>query len=144
MYSSNIQDGSTTPNAPTGVTGWTGWVAFAAFLMMISGALSGIMGFLAVINNNWTLWNNNNLPYGSTYGWGWVSMFVGLVVFLIGAALMRGSMFARTVAVLIAAGSLVVHFATLYVAPFWSLTVITINILVIWAVMVHGKEMKNI
>lgn len=144
MSSSKAPARSTTSSAPTEVTGWTGWVAFAAYMLMISGALSGLMGFLAVINSNWTLWNNNNLPYGSTYGWGWVSMLVGLVVFSIGAALMRGSMFARTVAVLIAAGSLIVHFATLYVAPFWSLTVITINILVIWAVMVHGKEMKEI
>jgi hypothetical protein len=113
-------------------------------MMMLSGALSGIIGFLAVINNNWTMWNNNGAPYGSPYGWGWWSMFVGLVVFSIGAALLRGSMFARTVAVFIAAASLISHFVTLNVAPLWSITVITIDILVIWAVMVHGKEMKEI
>jgi hypothetical protein len=28
-------------------------------------------------------------------------------------------------------------------APLWSLTVIVIEILVIWAVMVHGKESKH-
>jgi hypothetical protein len=133
----------TQPPAPH-VTGWTGWISFAAFMMMLSGVLSGIEGFLAVINNNWTMWNNDGLPYGSAYGWGWWSMFVGLVVFSIGAALLRGSMFARTVAVFIAAGSLISHFVSLNVAPLWSLTVITIDVLVIWAVMVHGKEMKEL
>jgi hypothetical protein len=144
MSNINVETPSTTPRTATKATGWTGWVSFAAFMMMLSGALSGIIGFLAVINNNWTMWNNNGAPYGSPYGWGWWSMFVGLVVFSIGAALLRGSMFARTVAVFIAAGSLISHFVTLNVAPLWSITVITIDILVIWAVMVHGKEMKEI
>jgi hypothetical protein len=70
-------------------------------------------------------------------------MFVGLVVFAIGAALLRGSMFARVVAVFIAAGSLLSSFVLLNIAPLWSLTVITVDILVIWAVMVHGHEMKD-
>jgi len=64
MTSSNVQARSTSPNAPAEPTGWTGWVAFAAYLLMISGALSGIQGFLAVINHNWTMWNNNGAPYG--------------------------------------------------------------------------------
>jgi len=128
----------------TEATGWTGWIAFASVMLMLSGVLSGVEGFLAVINNNWTMWNNNGLPFGSAYGWGWWSMFVGLVVFSIGAALMRGSMFARTVAVFVAASSLISHFVSLNVAPLWSITLITIDLLVIWAVIVHGKEMKEI
>jgi hypothetical protein len=142
MSSSNVQ--TQYSNAPTGTTGWTGWVAFAAYVMMISGALTAVMGFLAVINNNWTMWNNNGVPFGSPYVWGWWNMFLGIVVISIGAALMGGSMFARTVAVFVAAGSLISQFVGLYVAPFWSLTVIVIDILVIWAIMVHGREMKDV
>ncbi len=144
MTNVNVGSTSTTPSGPTEVTGWTGWISFAAFMLMLSGCLTGIIGFLAVINNNWTMWNNNGAPYGSPYGWGWWSMFVGLVVFSIGVALLRGSLFARTIAVFIAAASLITHFVTLNVAPLWSITVITIDILVIWAVMVHGKEMKEL
>ena len=106
--------------AETGATGWTGWI------------------------NNWTMWNNNGAPYGSPYAWGWWSMAVGLVVFAIGAALLRGSMFARTVAVLVATASLLSHFVSLNIAPVWSIMVITIDILVIWAVVLHGKDMKDV
>lgn len=144
MSASNVQSRPTAPDAPAEVTGWAGWVAFAAFMLMIGGILTAIMGFLAVINNNWTMWNNNGVPFGDAYWWGWWSIFVGLVVISIGGALMRGSMFARTVAVFVAAGSLVSHFVALNVAPLWSLIVITIDILVIWAVMVHGREMKRL
>jgi hypothetical protein len=134
---------STTPRGPSEATGWTGWVAFAAFIMMLSGTLTGISGFLAVINHNWTTWNNDGVPYGTTYWWGWWTLFVGMVVFSIGAALLRGSMFARTVAVFVAAGSLISQFVSLNLAPFWSLTVIAIDLLVIWAVMMHGNEMRK-
>ena len=144
MSSTNLNTSSTTPSGPTEATGWTGWVVFAAFIMMLSGTLTGIQGFLAVINHNWSMWNNDGAPYGSVYWWGWWTLVVGAVVFAIGAALLRGSMFARTVAVFVAAGSLISQFVTLNIAPLWSLTVIIIDILVIWAVMVHGKEMKDV
>jgi predicted signal transduction protein with EAL and GGDEF domain len=144
MSASNLQSRATSRGAPAEVTGWVGWVAFAAFMLMIGGILTVVMGALAVINNNWTVWNNNGVPFGDAYWWGWWSIFVGLVVISIGGALLRGSMFARTVAVFVAAGSLISHFAALNVAPLWSLTVIFIDILVIWAVMVHGREMKGV
>lgn len=144
MSATKLPPPSAAPHAPTEATGWTGWVAFAAFIMMLSGTLTGISGFIAVINHNWSMFNNDGVPYGTTYWWGWWTLLVGVVVFSIGAALLRGSMFARTVAVFVAAASLISQFFTLNIAPFWSLTVITIDILVIWAVMVHGKEMKDI
>jgi predicted signal transduction protein with EAL and GGDEF domain len=132
-----------TTRGPAEVTGWTGWIAFASFVMMLSGALSLITGFFAVINNNWTVWNNHGAPFGSTYWWGWWTMLVGVVVIAIGGALMRGSLFARTVAVFVAGGSLISQFVSLNVAPFWSLTIIAIDVLVIWAVMVHGRELRD-
>jgi len=144
MSSTNQHAPSTTPRAPTRATGWTGWIAFASVVMMLSGTLTGISGFLAVINHNWTMWNNDGAPYGTVYWWGWWTLFVGVVVFAIGAALLRGNMFARTVAVFVAAASLISQFVSLNIAPLWSLTVILIDVLVIWAVTVHGKEMKEV
>lgn len=144
MSSTNLNTSSTTPSSPTEASGWTGWVAFAAIMLMISGTLTGINGFLGVIHHNWSMWNNDGAPYGSVYFWGWWTLFVGAVVFAIGAALLRGSMFARTVAVLVAAGSLISQFISLNIAPLWSLTVIIIDLLVIWAVVMHGKEMKEV
>ena len=144
MSGTELSSTSTTPRAPTTVSGWTGWVVFAAFIMMLSGTLTAISGFIAVINHNWTTFNNNGAPYGTVYWWGWWSMLVGVAVVAIGVALLRGSVFARTVAVLVAAGSLISSFISLNIAPLWSLTVITIDLLVIWAVIVHGKEMKDV
>jgi hypothetical protein len=141
---SNRKSPYTTTTEPTETTAWTGWVAFAAFVMMMSGALTIVSGFIAVINHNWSTFNNNGVPYGTVYWWGWWTLFVGLIVLTVGALLLRGSMFARTIAVFVAGGSLISQFLTVHIAPLWSLTVIVIDMLVIWAVMVHGKEMKDI
>jgi hypothetical protein len=142
--SSSLQSPSSAPKVPARVTGWTGWIAFAAFVMMLSGTLSVISGFIAVINHNWTMWNNDGVPFGTTYWWGWWTMLVGAIVIAIGAALRRGSMFARTVAVFVAAGSLISQFVSLNLAPVWSFTVIVVDLLVIWAVIMHGSEMKDV
>ena len=144
MSSTQAPTPSTTPQGPTGATGWTGWIGFAAFMMMLSGTLTTTSGFLAVINHNWTMWNNDGVPYGSVYWWGWWTLLVGLFVIGIGLALLKGSMFARTVAVFVAAGSLISQFVSLNINPLWSIIVVTIDILVIWAVTVHGREMKDI
>jgi hypothetical protein len=142
MASTNPDTFSTAPSAPTKATGWTGWVGFAAFIMMLSGTLTAIQGLIAMINHNWSQFNNDGAPYGTAYGWGWWNLVIGLFVFGIGLALLRGHMFARIVAVFVAAGSLISQFVSLNITPLWSLTVITIDLLVIWAVMVHGEEMQ--
>ena len=66
-----------------------------------------------------------------------------MIIIAIGGALLRGSLFARTMAVLVATGSLISHFIALNIAPIWSITVITMDVLIIWAVIVHGKELKQ-
>ncbi|HEY8282155.1 MAG TPA: hypothetical protein VIG28_06700 [Leifsonia sp.] len=144
MSGTNVNASPTSSRTPAEPTGWTGWIAFAAFMMVISGVLTAIDGFIAVINHNWSMFNNNGVPYGTTYWWGWWTLLVGVVVISIGGALLRGSLFARTVAVFVAAGSLISQFIVLNIAPFWSLTVIVIDLLIIWAVLVHGREMKEL
>ena len=144
MSGTNLHSSSTTPREPTHATGWTGWIAFAAFALMLSGTLTTISGFLAVINNNWSTWNNDGAPYGTVYWWGWWTFFVGLFVLGVGMALLRGNVVARTVAVFVAAGSVISQFVSLNIAPLWSLIVIAIDVLVIWAVIVHGREMKEL
>ncbi|MDX6324546.1 MAG: hypothetical protein QOK15_900, partial [Nocardioidaceae bacterium] len=56
---------------------------------------------------------------------------------------MRGQMWARIVAVAVAFLSCLVNIAFLSAYPIWSTIMIAIDVLVIWAVMVHGREMRS-
>ena len=76
-------------------------------------------------------------------GWGWIHLITGIVVLLAGAGVMTGNMVARVVAVVVASVSLLVNFVATPIYPIWSLIVIAVDVLVIWAVVVHGREAKN-
>jgi hypothetical protein len=54
-----------------------------------------------------------------------------------------GNILARTVGVIVASIRLVANFFFLPVYPLWSLIVITIDVLVIWALTAHGREMRK-
>ena len=52
-------------------------------------------------------------------------------------------MFGRTMAVILASLSIIVNFIWLPVYPVWAIVVIVIDVFILYAVIVHGREMKN-
>lgn len=123
-------------------TGWTGWIAFAGVMMVIGGALNLLYGIIAAVNDDWAVWTNRAVVYLDVSEWGWVHIILGLIVLLSGIGVFSGNILARTVGVIVASISLVVNFLFIPVYPVWSLIVITIDALVIWALTAHGREMR--
>jgi len=125
-------------------TGWTGWVIFASVLMMIAGALHAFTGLVAVVSKDWIVWTNQGSMYLSFNAWGWTHMAIGALVFLAGVGLLTGNIVARVVAVALASISLIANFLFIPAYPFWALTVMVLDAIVIYAVCAHGGEMKSI
>ena len=123
-------------------TGWVGWIAFAATMMIIGGGLSMIYGFIAAVNDEWVVFGNRADVYLDLSAWGWVHMLVGLLVLLCGFGVLSGNLFARTIGVIIAGISLIANFLIIPIYPFWALTIIVIDALVIWALTAHGGEVR--
>lgn len=124
------------------VTGWTGWVVFAGVLMIIAGALWAIQGFIAIFKNDLVIFADEGAIFLNVTGWGWVHLILGLLLLLCGFLVMRGNMFGRTIAVLLAVLSIIVNFIWLPVYPVWAIIVIMMDVFILYAVIVHGKEMK--
>lgn len=123
-------------------TGWVGWIYFAGIMLIIGGIFSATYGLIAVVNDNWAVWGNRGTVYLDLTQWGWVHLFVGALVILAGVGVLSGNILARTIAVLIAGLSMVFNFVALPIYPVWSILMITIDVLVIWALIVHGDEVK--
>ena len=66
--------------------------------------------------------------------WGWIHIVVGALMILIGAALFTGATWARVTAIVIAAISIIVNFLWLPYYPWWSILIIALDVVVIWAV----------
>lgn len=138
--------GSYPPEAGYGSTtrtGWTGWITFAGVLMVIGGLLNAFYGLVAVVNDEWVVWTNRTAVYLDITQWGWVHIVLGLVVVLAGIGVFSGNVLARTVGVIVASLSLIANFFFIPAYPLWAITVIVIDVLVIWALTAHGGEMRN-
>lgn len=131
---------------PTGYdepTGWTGWIAFAGVMMIIAGGLNLFYGIVAAVNDEWVVFTNRADVYLDVSEWGWVHIILGAIVLLSGLGVFSGNILARTVGVIVASVSLIVNFFFIPVYPIWALIVITLDILVIWALTAHGREMRR-
>lgn len=125
-------------------TGWVGWIYFAGIMLMIVGALQAFYGLVAVLNDEWVLWGNGNAVYLDITAWGWVHLIIGIVVFLAGLGVLAGNIVARMVGVVVAAISLISAFLALPLYPVWSIILIAIDVLVIWALTAHGREVRSV
>ena len=138
------QTGYTTAGTyETEPSGWTGWIVFAGVMMIISGCLNALYGLIAVVNDEWVVWTNSASLYLDLSQWGAIHIVIGLVVLLSGIGVFSGNVLARTVGVIAASVSLIANFIFLPAYPLWALAVITIDLLVIWALTAHGKEMRQ-
>jgi hypothetical protein len=125
-----------------GATGWVGWIVFAATIMIIGGSLNMIYGLIAAINDEWVVFGNGADLYLDLSEWGWIHLVLGAVVLLAGLGLLSGNVLARTVGVVVAAASIIANFVWLPAYPIWGLIIITMDVLVIWALTAHGREMR--
>ena len=125
-------------------TGWVGWIIFAGTMLVILGIFHAIQGLVALFNDSVYLVGPKGLVINVDYTvWGWVHLLGGIVVALAGVALFAGKMWARILAVIVAVVSAVINVVFLPAYPIWSTMMIAIDVLVIWAVTVHGSEMKS-
>lgn len=124
-------------------TGWVGWIYFAAVILVLAGTLAVIDGIIALVNDEWVVFTNRGDVYLDVSQWGWVHLILGIVMVLAGFGLLTGSMLARAAAVIIAGLNLIANFMWLPVYPVWSIILIALDVLVLWAVIVHGEELRD-
>lgn len=125
------------------VTGWSGWVIFGGVVMIVIGAMNAIYGLIAVFNDEWAIWSNRTVVYLDLSQWGWVHLIVGGLVALAGIGVMSGNGVSRVAGSVIVALSMLVSFVALPIYPVWSLVVLTLEALVLYALIAHGGELAR-
>ena len=125
------------------VTGWVGWIIFAAMFMIVIGAMNAIQGLAALFRDEayWVTLGGAVVTFDVTT-WGWIHLIFGILLVLVGVALMRGSTFARVIGIALVSLNLIAQFSWTTLYPFWSLIAIAIDVFIIYALVVHGRELK--
>jgi hypothetical protein len=127
-----------------GDAGW-GWKGFAAIMLIIVGFLNLFDGIVAITQTHYIETKTNGvLPVtNDVKTWGWVAIILGLLVVLAGLSVLSGATWARVVGIIVASVNLLFQFAYLDHNPFWSFTMIVIDILVIYGLAAHGGRVDE-
>jgi hypothetical protein len=129
---------------PTEMTGWVGWIAFAGTMMVLLGSFHAMQGLVALFKDEYFLVGKSGLTVNVDFtAWGWLHIVTGVIIAVAGAALFAGKIWARTIGVMLAMVSAVVNIGFLSAYPIWSTIMVAVDLLVIWALTVHGGELRE-
>lgn len=106
----------------------------ASIILLTAGVLSIFQGIAAVAKDDLLVVGYSYTYEFSIATWGWIHLVVGVLLLLAGIGLMSGATWARLVAIVVAAVSIVANFLWLPYYPLWSILIIAIDLVIIWAV----------
>jgi hypothetical protein len=124
------------------VTGWVGWLGFASFMLIFLGFFHIIEGVADRTNKALFVHSSGYVWVLNYQSWGWINIVGGILAVIAGLSLIKGGMFGRVYASIVLVLSMLVAVATVPVYPLWSIIVLVVDALILYAIMVHGKELR--
>jgi hypothetical protein len=125
-------------------TAWVGFVLFGGIMLVMMGSIEVIQGFVALFKDDYYMVTRSGLVLSWDYSaWGWTHLLIGLIAVGTGIGVMLGQMWARVVGIIIAIISALANLAFIAAYPIWATIVIATDVLVIYALAVHGSEVRD-
>jgi hypothetical protein len=122
---------------------WVGWVVFAGVMAVIAGFFNIIQGLVALFDDQYFVVAGGDLLLLDFTAWGWIHLLVGVVMLVVGFGIMRGSPWSLVAGVVIAGAQAILQLGFLAAYPVWSILIIALDVVVIYALIVHGREMAD-
>jgi hypothetical protein len=127
-----------------GPTAWVGFVVFGGIMLLMVGGFQVIEGLVAILKDDYYVVTRSGLLLNLDYTtWGWTHLLIGLIAVATGFGVLAGQMWARVVGIIIAVISALANIAFLAAYPLWSTIIIATDVLVIYALAVHGREVRS-
>jgi hypothetical protein len=120
-----------------------GLTVFAAVMLIMIGIFQGIAAVAALVNDEFFVVGEEYIFTFDISTWGWIHLLIAALLIAAGVFLFRGAVWARTVGVVVATISAIVNFAWLPWYPIWGAIMIAVDVFVIWALTVHGRDITR-
>ena len=117
---------------PKGVVAF-GVTTFAGVLLTLASIFQILQGIAAIANDNVYVRGLSYTYEFDVTAWGWIHLLLGLVGLGTGIGILMGQTWGRILGILIAGVSMLSNFMFMPYYPFWSLAVIALDVVVIWA-----------
>jgi hypothetical protein len=125
----------------------SGWRVFSGIMLVIVGFLNIIDAIVAITNATYYQHLANNAGFqlpvtNNIHTWGWVELAFSIVLLIAGFVVLSlgPALISRTIGVLFAGVNILFQLAYLAHFPFWSFTMIIIDILIIYGLIARVDE----
>jgi hypothetical protein len=120
-------------------TSGDGWVLFAGTMLLMVGTLNVIDG-IAAISDSTFFTENAKYVLSNLNTWGWIILILGVVQVLAAFGIWARTKGVRWFGVAVAGLNGIAQLLFIPAYPFWSLALFTLDILVIYGLVAHGKR----
>ena len=125
---------------------WSGWIVFAAFVLVIVGALDILQGFVGILKDEYVVATPKGLAIVDVTTWGWMTLLWGVLLVLVGLGLLGGAGWSRWFAIIGVAVNAIGQIAFManypQAYPLWNILIVTLNILVLYALTARWQGFK--
>ena len=122
-----------------------GWIGFAGILMVLLGGLSVFQGLIALLEDEYYVPTQAGYLVFDITGWGWIMLIWGIVLALVGLALLAGKSWARWVSIVLVGVNVFGQLGFLGNTndQVWLLITLSLNIIVLYALIVRWDESEQ-
>jgi hypothetical protein len=120
-----------------------GFIFFAGIMLIVTGIFQAIEGLAAILQDSFFVVSPNYVFEIDVTTWGWIHLLLGILSAAAGFFLFYGQLWARIVGIAAAALSAIASFAFIPYYPVWSVLIIALDVVVIWALAFHGGELAE-
>ena len=133
---------TTTPYQPESETWASGIAQFGAVILIMVGAFQAAQGLVALVRKEFFVSTNNYVFQLDLTTWGWVHLVLGVVMVVAGCGVLAKQTWAVVVGIVLCVLSALANFTFIPHYPVWSLVIIALDVLVIWALFRYRSEVS--
>jgi hypothetical protein len=119
-----------------------GWVVFSGVMIMIAGVLNFIYGIAAIGKSQFFV-ANTHFIISDLKTWGWIVMLIGVLQLCVAAGIWAQTQWARWTGVFIAGLNAIAQLLFIAAYPWLSVTLFTLDILVIYGLVQYGGRLEE-
>jgi hypothetical protein len=122
-----------------------GWIGFAGILMVLLGGLSVFQGLIALLEDDYYVVTPSGYLLFDVTGWGWIMLIWGIILALVGFALLNAASWARWVSILLVSINVFGQLGFLGNSndQVWLLITLTFNIIILYALIVRWHDSER-
>jgi hypothetical protein len=119
-----------------------GRALFAAVMLMVGGALNIIYGIAAISNSHFFV-ANTNYVFADLKTWGWITLILGILMFLASLSLFSGGMFGVWFGIVAASFAAIAALLDIPAYPFWSLAIFALSVWIVFGLSAYLSEVSD-